>query len=138
MSRIELLEVIGLVLVVLSASILFFESSRVSEANMLRVTEILDHLCERTVELEFAIIAGDFQSGDEQEEFKSGFTLPENRISDMIEAHAEQSARSFSYLRGLRSFGFWTFLIGSVLVVFGRFLSIRARSNKATMPIRSR
>ena len=134
MSRIELLEVIGLVLVVLSASILFFESSRVSEANMLRITGILEELRERTVELEFAIVAGDLPSGDDQDEFKSGFTLPENTIVSTIEAHAEQTARSFSYLRGLRSVGFWAFLTGSALVIFGRCLSIRAGSNKARIP----
>lgn len=131
MSRLELLEVIGLILVVLSSSVLVFESSRISEASMRRVTGILNELCLRSDELELAISVGDSPPVDETAESQFSFAPSESRIAESIKAHAELNSQSFSYFRNLRGLGFWTFLIGCALVILGRCLSIRNRSNNA-------
>lgn len=131
MSRLDLLEVIGLILLVLSSSVLVFESSRISEASMRRVTGILGELSLRSDELGLAISVGDSPPVDEPADSQFIFTPSESRIAESIKAHAELNSQSFSYFRNLRSLGFWTFLIGCALVILGRCWSIRNRSNSA-------
>ena len=131
MRRIEILEVIGLILVVLSASACVFESSRVSESSMRRITGILEELRLRTFELELAIVSGDIQVDDEPGPWRFPFKLPENTIAESIRTHSDLTSQSYSNLRSLRSVSIWAFLVGSALVILGRCLSIRNRSNKS-------